>query len=203
MREYQSGHAVRKIVRRGTEKAPFGRINIQASGQVAVVTVHTVKPDTFQKRRGADLVPELERALGRSVTVDVTPEAGAVHKYVRVSPTKARRIMDEVRGKYVDEALAQLRFTPNRAARYVAKLVKSAAANAYEGWGADPAELKISWITADAGPTMKRIQPRAMGRAYRIIKRTAHLSVAVQAAEPRPLKSGAPRRRGAAAVTRA
>jgi len=203
MPEYTAGPGVRRIIRRGTNKAPFGRVTVQAAGQVAVVNVHTVKPDTFQNRRGADLVPELERALDRSVTVEVKPEAQAVHKYVRVPPNKARRVMDEVRGKYVDEALATLQFMPNRAARYVHKLIRSAAANAFEGWGAEPHELQISVLTADPGPTMKRIQPRAMGRAYRIVKRTAHLSVAVQEAVPKPFRGRAQRQRGRAAVTRA
>ncbi len=201
MGEYLGGPGLRKIIRRGTEKAPFGRVVVQASGNVAVVDVRTVKPDTFQGRRGADLVPELEKALGRSVTIDVTPEAHAVHKFVRVPPNKARRIMNELRGMYVDEALAALQFMPQRAARYISKLIRSAAANAYEGWGGEPAELKVTVLTADPGPTMKRIQPRAMGRAYRILKRSSHLSVAVTAAEPRPLKGA--RRRGRASVTRA
>jgi len=203
MGEDLGGPRLRKIIRQGTEKAPFKRVGVQKSGQVAVVTVYTVKPDTFQNRRGADLVPELERSLKRTVTVDVKPEAQAVHKFVRVSPTKARRVMNQIRGKYVDEALAILQFVPNRAARYIQKLVKSAAANAFEGWGGEPNELKISLLTADPGPTMKRIQPRAMGRAYRILKRSAHLNIAVQAADPRPLKGTAARRRGRAAVTRA
>jgi large subunit ribosomal protein L22 len=203
MGEYTGGPGLRKIVRRGTDKAAFGRLTIEASGQVAVVNVHTVKPDTFQQRRGADLIPELERSLKRSVTIQVKPEANAVHKFVRVPPNKARRVMDEVRGKYVDEALAILQFLPNRAAKYLSKLIRSAAANAFEGWGAEPHELKVVLLHADPGPTMKRIQPRAMGRAYRILKRSAHLSVAVQAATPRPLKAGAARRRGQATVTRA
>jgi large subunit ribosomal protein L22 len=199
-----AGPGIRKIVRRGTEKAPFKRVSVETSGRVAVVNVHTVRPDTFQSRRGADLIPELEKALNRTVTIDVKPEAQAVHKFVRLSPTKARRVMNVVRGKYVDEALAILQFMPNRAARYVEKLIRSAAANAFEGWGADPSELKVVWLIADAGPTMKRIKPRAMGRAYRILKRSSHISVAVQAADPRPLKGGAARRqRGRAAVTRA
>ena len=200
---YEGGDKLRRIVRRGTNKAPFGRVVVQSAGNVAVVDVRTVKPDTVQNRRGADLVPELEKSLGgRAVTIQVTPEAHATHKFVRVSATKARRIMDEVRGKYVDEALALLQFMPNKAARLVSKLVRSAAANAFEGWGADPKELKINKLQADVGPTMKRIQPRAMGRAYRILKRSAHLSVAVTAAEPRPLK-GKGARKGRAAVTRA
>jgi large subunit ribosomal protein L22 len=204
MPQYLGGPNLRKIVRNTTEKAPFKRVSVETSGPVTVVRVHTVKPDTFETRRGADLVPQLEKALRKKgVTVEATPEAQAIHKWVRVSPTKARRIMDEIRGRYVDEALAILQFMPNRAAYYVRKLVKSAAANAFEGWGADPSELKVAWITADPGPTMKRIQPRAMGRAYRILKRSAHLTVAVQAAEPRVLRGGAARRRGRAAVTRA
>ena len=202
MPKFLGGPNIRKIVRRGTEKAPFGRITVETSGPVAVVQVHSVRPDRVNTRRSADLVPELERALKRTVTIDVTPEAHAVHKYVRVSPNKARRIMDEVRGRYVDEALAILQFMPNKAARLVSKLLRSAAANAFEGWGAEPTELKISVIVADPGPTMKRIKPRAMGRAYRILKRSAHLSVAVSAAEARPLKGGRTRR-GRAAVTRA
>ena len=202
MPEYTAGPGIRRIVRSGTDKAPFGRVTIEAAGPMAVVNVYTVKPDTFQIRRNPDLVPELEKALNRSVTIDVKPEALAVHKFVRVPPNKARRVMNEIRGKYVDEALAILQFLPNRAARYIAKLIRSAAANAFEGWGAEPHELKVSVLHADPGPTMKRIQPRAMGRAYRILKRSSHLSVAVQAAEPRAARTTA-RRRGRAAVTRA
>jgi len=199
-----AGPGIRKIVRRGTEKAPFGRVTIESAAGVAVVNVHTVKPDTFQSRRGADLVPELERALKRTVTIDVKPESHATHKFVRVSATKARRVMNAVRGLHVDEALGILRFMPNRAARYVEKLILSAAANAFEGWGGEPAELKVAVLTADVGPSQKRIQPRAMGRAYRILKKSAHLSVSVAAADPRPLKGGAAkRRRGQSAVTRA
>jgi large subunit ribosomal protein L22 len=170
---------------------------------VAVVKVHTVRPEVFERRRTPELVAGLERVLKRTVTVDLAPEAQAVHKYVRVPPQKARRVMDEVRGKYVDEALAILQFLPNRAARYVYKLVRSAAANAFEGWGAEPHELKISLLHADPGPTIKRIQPRAQGRAYRILKRSSHLTAAVQAAEPRASRRGPARRRGQAAVTRA
>src|SRR5438045_138173 len=153
MPEYLAGPSVRRILRDRTDKAPFGRVTIEASGPMAVVNVYTVKPDTFQNRRSPDLVPELERALDRTVTIDVKPEAHAVHKYIRVPPNKARRIMDEVRGKYVDEALAILQFLPNRAAGYIGKLIRSAAANAFEGWGAEPQELKISVLHADPGPT--------------------------------------------------
>ncbi len=203
MGEYQGGPGLRRIVRKETSKAPFGRVTVHGSGKVAVVNVHTVKPDTFGTRRGAELVPALEKLLRKSVTIDVTPEAHAVHKFIRLSPFKARRVMDEVRGKYVDEALAILQFLPNKAARIVAKLIGSAAANAYEGWGAEPHELRITLLHADGGPTMKRIKPRAMGRAYRILKRTCHLSIAVSAAPPKPFRNRDARVRGRAAVKRA
>jgi len=200
MGEYLAGPAIRRIIRGATDKAAFGRVTVQTSGSVAVVNVHTVRPEAFEESRGPNLVLELEQVLGRSVTVEVTPEAQAHHKFVRLPPNKARRVMNELRGKYVDQALAALKFTPNRAARYIEKLVTSAAANAQEGWGADTDELKISVLTADPGPTMKRVRPRAMGRAYRILKRTSHLFVCVSHAEERPSKA---RRRGRAAVTRA
>jgi len=202
MPEYLGGTNLRRIVRRETDKAPFGRVSVVTSGPMAVVRVHTVRPERVDSHRSADLVPELERVLDRTVTVDTVPEASAYHKYVRLSATKARRVMDEVRGRYVDEALAILQFMPNKAARLVSKLIRSAAANAFEGFGADPAELKVCLLTADVGPTQKRIKPRAMGRAYRILKRTAHLTAAVTVAPPRPVKTGS-RRRGAAKVTRA
>ena len=79
---------------------------------------------------------------------------------------------------------------PNRAARAIEKVLKSAAANAAEGWGAEPNELKVSVMAASAGPTMKRIQPQPQGRAYRILKRSSHIDIAVQAAEPKPKKTG-------------
>ncbi|MBI3912286.1 MAG: 50S ribosomal protein L22 [Armatimonadetes bacterium] len=153
---------------------------------MAIVNVYTCKPDVLQNRRTPELAEALSERLRRPVTINVLPEAQAISKYVRVSPTKARRVINTIKGKYVDEALAILRYTPNRAARYLEKVLKSAAANASEGWGAMPNELRVSRFIADAGPTLKRIQPRAQGRAYRIVKRTSHLTAAVQEAGERP-----------------
>src|SRR5688500_4603859 len=138
MAEYTAGQAVREVIRRETRKAPFTRVGVQAQGPMAVVRVYTSKPDTFQARRTPELVSELESRIGKSVTVEVAPEARAVSKFVRVPPRKARRVMATVRGRYVDEALAILKFTPNRAARVIEKTLASAAANAAEGWGAQP-----------------------------------------------------------------
>jgi large subunit ribosomal protein L22 len=113
------------------------------------------------------------------------PSAIAVARFVRVSPTKARRVIDLVRGKSVAEALDILRWAPQAASEPVAKVIASAAANAQNNNGLDPATLVVATVYADGGPTAKRIRPRAQGRAFRIRKRTSHITVVV---ESRPTK---------------
>jgi large subunit ribosomal protein L22 len=103
----------------------------------------------------------------------------AVLKFVRLSPKKARFVADLVRGKKVDEAVNILKFSTNRAARIIKKVLDSAIANAENNQGADVDELKVTTITVDEGPRMKRIRPRAKGRADRIVKRTSHIIVGV------------------------
>ena len=105
-------------------------------------------------------------------------EAKATAKYVRVSPRKAGQICDLVRGKNVDEALAILKFTPRGAAEIIAKVVKSAKANAENNHEMD--KLYVASIVANQGPTMKRFMPRAMGRATMIRKRTSHIEVVLK-----------------------
>lgn len=119
------------------------------------------------------------------------PSATAVARFVRISPTKARRVIDLVRGKSVAEALDILRWAPQDASEPVAKVIASAAANAQNNDGLDPSTLVVATIHADGGPTAKRIRPRAQGRAFRIRKRTSHITVIV---ESRP-----PKQKGAAA----
>jgi large subunit ribosomal protein L22 len=104
-------------------------------------------------------------------------EARAVGRYLRVPPRKARYVLDTVRGKSVKEALAILKFVPNRAARFIEKIIQSAVANAEHNYAMDRDALRISRAYVDGGPSLKRIQPRAMGRAYRILKRTSHVTV--------------------------
>ena len=104
-------------------------------------------------------------------------EARAVARYIRISPRKVRLVIDLVRGKKVDEALAILEFTPKRAAKVVKKLIQSAVANAEQNPDVDVDNLYIKRIYADEGPTLKRIRPRAVGRAYLIRKRTSHITV--------------------------
>ena len=111
------------------------------------------------------------------------PGAFAVARFVRVTPMKARRVVDMVRGQGVDEALAVLRFAPQAAAETVYKVLESAVANAETTEGLDRSTLVVSRARVDEGPTLKRFRPRAQGRAFRINKRTSHITVVVQ---PRP-----------------
>lgn len=104
-------------------------------------------------------------------------ESRAVARYMRISPQKMRLIMDEVRGKKVDEAIRLLSFSPKRGARVLRKLINSAVANAEANKDIDVDTLYIKRIYADQGPILKRFRPRAMGRASRIKKRTSHLTV--------------------------
>src|ERR1700741_3371767 len=113
------------------------------------------------------------------------PTATAKARFVRVSATKARRVINLVRGKSVSEALDILRWAPQAASEPVAKVIASAAANAQNNEGLDPSTLVVATIYADGGPTAKRIRPRAQGRAFRIRKRTSHITVIV---ESRPSK---------------
>lgn len=115
-------------------------------------------------------------------------EAKAIAKFVRMAPRKVRFVMDTIRGKYADEALAQLKFTPNHAAAEIAKVLQSAVANAENNHNMNPDVLRIARCYVDGGPTLKRVQPRAQGRAYRILKRTSHITVIVEEAERRPQK---------------
>ncbi|RKZ49359.1 MAG: 50S ribosomal protein L22 [Gammaproteobacteria bacterium] len=101
----------------------------------------------------------------------------------RLSPQKMRLVADQVRGLPVERALDVLTFSNKKAATVIKKVLESAIANAEHNDGADIDELKISEILVDAGPTMKRLRPRARGRADRIIKRTSHLKVTVSETE--------------------
>ena len=113
------------------------------------------------------------------------PSAVAKARFVRVSPSKARRVIDLVRGKSVADALDILRWAPQAASEPVAKVIASAAANAQNNDGLDPSTLVVATVYADDGPTAKRIRPRAQGRAFRIRRRTSHITVVV---ESRPSK---------------
>ncbi|MCA2015648.1 50S ribosomal protein L22 [Vibrio tritonius] len=106
-------------------------------------------------------------------------EAIAKHNFARISPQKARLVADLIRGKKVDQALETLTFSNKKAADLVKKVLESAIANAEHNEGADIDDLRVAKIFVDEGPVMKRIMPRAKGRADRILKRSSHITVVV------------------------
>ncbi|WP_421734718.1 50S ribosomal protein L22 [Cellulomonas sp.] len=117
-------------------------------------------------------------------------EAKAKARFVRVTPQKARRVVDLIRGKQAGEAVAVLKFAPQAAGETVLKVVESAIANAREAAKRsnerlDEADLYISEVFVDEGPTLKRFRPRAQGRASQILKRTSHITVVVTEREGR------------------
>ena len=110
-------------------------------------------------------------------------EAIAKHRFARTSAQKARLVADQVRGLPVDRALNLLTFSPKKAAELIKKVLESAVANAEHNEGADIDTLKVQTIMVDEGPSLKRIRARAKGRADRIVKRTAHITVVVSEAK--------------------
>lgn len=106
-------------------------------------------------------------------------EVKATAKYIRVSPRKVRLIIDDIRGRRIEDALARLKFMPSPHAKTVAKVVKSAAANAENNFQMIPEDLRIVRAYADPGPMLKRFRPRSHGRVSPILKRTSHITVVV------------------------
>ena len=116
-----------------------------------------------------------DKAIARKENKDQRPFA--VAKYIRISPSKVRIVIDLIRGKNYFDALAILENTPKAASLPVKKLINSAAANAEVNKGMSKDDLYVAEIFADNGPTLKRVMPRAQGRAFRILKRTSHITV--------------------------
>jgi large subunit ribosomal protein L22 len=126
-------------------------------------------------------------------------EVKATSKYVRVAPNKARQVIRHIKGLEIDEARRLLEFSPKGVARQILKTLDSAVANAEHNDDLDADDLVVTAVVVDEGPTLRRFQPRAMGRAYRIRKRTSHITVKVGLREPE-LAVATPAPRAAAAV---
>jgi large subunit ribosomal protein L22 len=138
-----------------------------------------------RNQAGATAAQEPSRAVARA-------------RYVRVTPMKARRVIELIRGRSAREALAVLEFAPQAASAPVSKVLASAMANAENNLELDPDSLIVSRAFVDEGPTLKRFRPRAQGRAYRIRKRTSHITVEVEAV---PERRAAGRSRGGKKAT--
>ncbi|GAA4139786.1 MULTISPECIES: 50S ribosomal protein L22 [Actinomadura] len=122
-------------------------------------------------------------------------EARAQARYIRVTPRKARRVVDLIRGLPATEAQAVLRFAPQAASEPVGKVLASAIANAEHNFKLDTDTLVVSRAWVDEGPTLKRFRPRAQGRAYRINKRTSHITVVLESREEASAGGGRKQRR--------
>lgn len=115
-------------------------------------------------------------------------------RFMRVSARKARLVLDQIRGRSVAEALATLQYTPRAAARIIEKVVRSAVANAEHNHQVrNLDDLRVHYAIADGGPSMKRVQPRAMGRAFFIRHKTSHLAIGVSDEAPARSRRGAAR----------
>ena len=112
-------------------------------------------------------------------------EAKAYLKYVRISPRKVKVVLDLIRGKDAATAMGIIKNTPKSASEYLEKLLKSAVANAENNFGMDASKLYVSECFVCPGPTLKRIMPRAQGRAFRILKRTSHITLARKKNNPK------------------
>jgi large subunit ribosomal protein L22 len=107
-------------------------------------------------------------------------EAKSIAKYIRVAPRKVRIVMDLIRGKNVGEAFAILKFTPKVGSEVIEKVLKSAVANAEHNYDMNADKLYVSAAYVDQGPTLKRIHPRSRGQAFKILKRSSHVTVIVK-----------------------
>ena len=129
--------------------------------------------------------------MAENKTRHLPPNAAlATARYVRMTPMKCRRVIDLVRGLPVQDALDILRFDTHSASEPIYKVVASAIANAEHNKSLDARDLFIAQAYVDEGPTLKRFRPRAQGRAYRIRKRTSHITVVVQSLETASSKGG-------------
>lgn len=181
--------ALLPVVKDVLGRTPISKLKVAKGPDGGVqVLLHTSRPNAVRMEQQA-ITQALQERIGteRAVSLLIVPEARAVAKFVRTSPRKARLVIDAIKGKRVSEAIATLRFVPNQAAELISKVLISAAANANDGWGAGAEELKIANILADGGPTLKRVRPRAQGRAYRILKRMSHITVILSEA-PAPVR---------------
>jgi large subunit ribosomal protein L22 len=144
-------------------------------------------------------------AQGTAVADD--RRARATARYVRMTPMKVRRVVDLIRGMEAREAMSVLQFAPQAASEPVAKVLASAVANAEHNHQLDPESLIVSVAYVDEGPTLKRFRPRAQGRAYRINKRTSHITVEVESIparqETKPARAAKATRAGRSAPAKA
>ncbi len=197
---------VRDFTRRQLQGERVWRVGVTLSEDSAKVTLHTPdKPERLTSSRSKNreavaerLTKELKNHFGRDIAVEVVQAPTAVASFIRISPRKCRFVVDVIRGKSVEDALAILQFVPNSAAKTVHKLIRSAVANAENNHRMDGDLLEVMHVHVDEGPTLKRISQRAQGRAYHILKRTSHITVGLAESEKLAAKPKAGRSKSVA-----
>jgi ribosomal protein L22 len=147
----------------------------------AVAKKATKKPSKKAEGKAASKAKAAEKKPAPAPVA--APVVRASARYVRIAPRKARLIADQVRGLHIEKARALLQFSPRSAAEDIHKLINSAAANAENNHDLIADEMRVSSITVDEGPTLRRFRPRALGRATPINKRTSHIAVALTPVE--------------------
>jgi ribosomal protein L22 len=171
----------KKDTKKTSRKAPA-----KASKEAKKATKAAKKAEPKKSEGKAKAAPKA-KAPAKKATPPPAPVAPPVvrasARYVRIAPRKARLIADQVRGMHIEQARALLQFSPRGAAQNIQKLIDSAAANAENNHDLIGDEMRITSITVDEGPTLRRFRPRAQGRATPIMKRTSHIAVALTPAE--------------------
>jgi ribosomal protein L22 len=170
----------KKVADKKTVKEPAKAAAKKESAPKKAAKKPAAKKDAPKKASKAKKEPAKKAAPKAPVA---PPVVRASARYVRIAPRKARLIADQVRGLHIEKARALLQFSPRGAAEDIHKLIDSAAANAENNHDLIGDEMKVSSITVDEGPTLKRFRPRAMGRATPIHKRTSHIAVALTPVE--------------------
>jgi ribosomal protein L22 len=168
----------KKVAKKTAKKAP----KKPAAKKAEAEAKKPAKKETSKKASKAKKEPA-KKAAPKTKAPVAPPVVRASARYVRIAPRKARLIADQVRGLHIEKARALLQFSPRGAAEDIHKLIDSAAANAENNHDLIGDEMKVSSITVDEGPTLKRFRPRAMGRATPIHKRTSHIAVALTPVE--------------------
>jgi ribosomal protein L22 len=167
------------------DKKPAKKAEAKAAGKKPAEKKAAKAPakKTAKKASTKKAAKAAAKAPAKKAAPVAPPVVRASARYVRIAPRKARLIADQVRGLHIEKARALLQFSPRGAAEDIHKLIDSAAANAENNHDLIGDEMKVSSITVDEGPTLKRFRPRAMGRATPIHKRTSHIAVALTPVE--------------------
>ena len=163
--------------------------NTSAVKEVEAVDLETRAKEYGSYRRKSNRTPVLTKRQRKELNIG-KDEGKAILRYARIAPRKVNVVLDQIKNKNIDEAYALLKFIPKAASEILAKLLKSAESNAVNNNNLDRKTLFVAEAYAGQGPTLKRIMPRAQGRAFKIRKRTSHITMVVRPDSREEAKNG-------------